>query len=240
MKALGRSELREARDRATSTLIAPPLPWPTSRVRADILTAGDHSNDFAGPQPAANAGSRDLPPLHGIERRLVRRAEALWRSLCPADGLPPLSALASLLAEPFGSQAVVFRIPHATQANPAPAPVAHGIGIRLKALGNSSGGTRSALMRRLGMLASDALADQRPALYDSETENPGIRASRHGPALMVRAIALPLCPPKGAAASVVVVASWREILSARDTRALQQELTTAIAWMQAHGFTGTA
>lgn len=236
MKALGRGELRELKDRATVMPPGQTQPWPVARARAEAPAAEVHA-DFASPQLAPGDGRRELPPVHGIERRLVRRVEALWHSLCEDDGLPPVSSLATLLAEPYGSQAALFRIPSRAPGKRA-AAVPHFVGNRLQAVGGGKGATRSALMRRLGLLASEALAGRRPAYFDSELESPGIRADSDGPALMVRAIALPVRQTRGSAASIVVVASWREILSARDTQALQQELATAIAWMQAHAFSG--
>ncbi len=239
MKELGSSELKSLKDRITATQQGPRSPWPTASVRAGPSSSGGHLHDFAQPMPPAQP-SNALPGMHGIERRLVRRAEALWLSLCDADALPPLAASAKLLAEPFGAQAALFRIPRPTRANPMPRPVPQLVGSRLEALGQGSGSTRSALLRRLTSLAADAHFDAEPAYYDSETECPGIRESRHGPALMVRAIALPLAPPPRGAACVVVIASWREILSAKDTRALQLELANAVQWMRSNGFSTPA
>lgn len=240
MKELGSTELNSLKEQISATQPGARSPWPTAAVRSSLPPAAGHRHDFAQPLPLVQPSLRDaahaLPVMHGIERRLVRRAEALWHSLCRDDGLPPLSASAKLLTEPFGAQAALFRIPQPTRANPMPQPVAQIVGSRLEALGQGSGSTRSALLRRLTSLAAQAHCDGEPTYYDSETECPGIRASRHGPALMVRAIALPLAPPARGAACVVVIASWREILSAKDTRALQQELANAVQWMRTNGF----
>ena len=214
------------------------------------------SPDSQPRQTDSRAGARGAPdavvpsPIPaGLERRLVRRAEALWNRLCAADGLPAAdkaTALpqadkaAALLEPPFASRAMLVRFatrPAAGSPNPQ-ASISH-VGDALPALcampdtipeggGGEDGRPRAPLAPRLVALAAAALRAGAVRHMSSDEEDPDGAARPH---LLLRAVALPFAPDANDHWSAVVIASWRKLLSADETAALHRELAAAIAWM---------
>jgi hypothetical protein len=193
------------------------------------------------PGPPAGAGLPDLaflipgePELPcGIERRLPRRAEALWNRLRAGDGLPPAGAAGRLLATPFAAQSLLL-------ARPTPgaeAEIAY-CGADLAALADAGAdGLRpdpapgASVPARLAALALEAIAAGAPRYLDSDLD-PDLPRQR--PPLLFRAVALPLAPGPGAAGgSAMAVVSWRRLLSPAETADLHRELAAAIGWLSA-------
>lgn len=194
--------------------------------RAPDLAAGP----ALAPRPAPGASE----PA-SVERRLVRRAEALWARLAGDAPLPCAEQAEELLRQPFAAQSLLVEMPAG-----APATVAF-VGDSLALLAGlgpgpaEENGVASHLGARLVGIARRAAMLGEPCHYDSDRE----RASTDGAdsQLLMRAIALPLSGVRGAAqgATAVVVASWRKLLSAEETRALHRELAAAIDWMHRQG-----
>lgn len=204
----------------------------------------------AEPEPATpNAQARVDAPLIGIERRLARRAEALWDALRGTSPLPDAAAAAALLGPPFSGFAMLLTMPVSTTSQPAlpaaPAlPHVGFVGEALAALGIVSHGPvvpdarpAAPLAARFAALAGQAVANEAPVSFDSEGTPARSGAGRHTPLLM-RAIALPCAPAGGAGHTVVIIVSWRALLSADETDALHRELAAAIGWMQANKLPG--
>jgi hypothetical protein len=198
----------------------------------------------AARQLAAPATSFPAAMEPGLERRLVRRAEALWDTLRMGAALPPASAAAALLRPPFATHAMLVTLSPAGGA----VPVISFTGEALLGLenaghqqdGEQDGGADGArpddsvptLHARLGQLGATAIRSGAPAHLDSDTD---IRPSGR-PQLLLRAVALPLAMQTGAipgtAARAVVVTSWRKLLSASETADLHRELAAAVDWMR--------
>lgn len=203
---------------------------PTDMIPADVFP-GDASAS-ASPVPLGAA-----LPMMGIERRLARRAEALWESLRGNSRLPPAAAAAGFLAPPFAD--------HAMQVGPArgPGPSSPGslavsfVGAALLKLGfvergwiQPDGAQSAPLGAQLVFLAQRAMASGTPLLLASESAQVGKRCEVVAP-LLLRAIALPFLADAGSAAQAIVITSWRLLLSADETVALHRELAAAIDWM---------
>lgn len=176
----------------------------------------------------------EASPPGGIERRLVRRAEALWANMKPDTGLPLPSATVQFLAAPLSGQALLIAVPEGAR----PVLVFAGEGIAAIARVEpgpmrADGGLQASLGERLAALAVQAVANGSPALLDSDFDAPA--GSGRRPHLLLRAIALPFAadPAQGCASTAIVVASWRKLLSAEETAALHRELAAAIDWMHA-------
>ncbi|QMW23725.1 hypothetical protein [Sandaracinobacteroides saxicola] len=168
-----------------------------------------------------------LPPLPlvaemGIERRLVRRAEALWSRLHSPDALPAGAHAETLLAYPFGPVAL-----HIAALDGAPRLVTAGCAIRRLLPRAALPGapldprpeTGAPLLSQAAALARLAHRRGWPARIDGEFPLDG-----HDGALLLRAVALPLADH-----SAILVASWRQLLGAAETRALQSEFLAAMA-----------
>ena len=177
-----------------------------------------------------------------VERRLVRRAEVLWARLAGDQPLPPAFLADELLRPPFRSQALVLEMP----IN-APARISF-VGETLSRLTNLSPGADSdaeiatRLGTRLVALARRAATLREAVHYDSDKERAQAAADGEDTQLLMRAIALPLSGvcgyrPEGETpgTTAVVIASWRKLLSAEETRALHRELAAAIDWMHRQG-----
>lgn len=179
-------------------------------------------------------------PTLGLERRLVRRAEAVWSHLCKDEKLPRLGDASLLLQAPFGNQsALVTRDPgfrdSASLHDGAGLRLSY-VGGRLAQLGIDSPGPLDELTdpgaRLFTALVAEALETGSTAHLASEDMESGIIARPGGPALLLRAVALPFAgaePADGnSAVAAIVIASWREFLSEGDTRALHAELARAV------------
>lgn len=232
-----------------------PLRSPWRRVRrgallndgeAEPAAAGEAGRDAHGDRGAEAAlptglGSAQAGPPLGIERRLVRRAEALWESLRAGAPLPPSQAAAAFHGRLFDEHAIELSLP------PHPAdPSSHAarivrIGQAVASLGLATPGSvapdiaiHAGVAERLAALAERAVALAEPVLLEIDTTAcpalPGM------PALLLRAVALPFAQGSHAAGpTVVVVASWRHLLPPEEAAAIQEELAAAIDWLRHHG-----
>lgn len=178
-------------------------------------------------------------PAALVERRLIRRAEALWVEHCPEGGLPPASALSAFAAPGFAEHSLLFSAggapgeprlrPHRAGAALAP----------LLASGRCVGDPPAPLSQGLAGLAARALAQGGPA----ELEVEPAPAGQDEPGLLLRAIALPFGPARGGrsapgatpSGAVLVVASWRQLLSAEETHTLHRELAQALGRLRQPG-----
>jgi len=252
------SLVRIARGRPAS-----PALWKQKPPRGEAAERLDHllpeglACDTVSAAPAPGQGTPALQagsdaPLIGIERRLARRAEALWDALRGAAPMPDASAAAALLGPPFSGHAMLLKMPPASAPQPAqqrlpaaPAlPHISFVGEALASLAVVFHGPVvpdarpvAPLDARFAALAQQAVATQAPAPFDSEGSPARSGAGRQTPLLM-RAIALPCAPAGSAGHTVVIIVSWRELLSADETDALHRELAAAIGWMHAHKISG--
>lgn len=173
----------------------------------------------------------------GVERRLVRRAEVLWAQLAGDAPMPPSTAAEELLRPPFASQGLLVEIPAGSPA------ALVSVGDSLALLSGLSPGSAdeaaasSRLGRRLLALARRAATLGQPCLYDSDEDRAAAAPGSADSQLLMRAIALPHAGVRdgGPGATAVVVASWRKLLSAEETRALHRELAAAMDWMHRQG-----
>ncbi|WP_199555566.1 hypothetical protein [Sandaracinobacteroides hominis] len=182
---------------------------------------------------APRMGSGQVAP-GGIERRLVRRAETMWLGMKPEGELPVASAALQFVAAAMAGQALLLSLPEGGDPELLFAGEAISALARIEpGLARADSRSNATLAERLVALAVRAVATGAPALMDSDGEaDAGGRGRAH---LLLRAIALPFRPDNAAdgAPAAVVVASWRKLLSARETAALHRELAAAIDWM--HG-----
>ncbi len=206
----------------------------------------------------AAASFRWIGPA-GVERRLSERAELLWRKLAGPDTMPDSARIRELLRPPFLGQSLLVETSAAE-----PKRIAF-VGEALAALtglhSDSPAGDATPLGARLVRLAARSAREGRPCRYESDL--PSVEKSgADGDRFLTRAIALPFAatsfapspfapsplaappvatPPiantaqQAAGYSIVVVASWRKLLSAEETRALHRELAAAIDWMHRQG-----
>jgi hypothetical protein len=238
-----------------------PLPPPTL-WRHERRGAIPHDADIAtpsGPQPRAEpsrespGGLEPGPPL-GIERRLVRRAEALWDTLRAGAPLPPAAAAQAFRGRLFEDHSVDLALPPRRTGRPAGAPHMVRIGQALASLGlpppgHPSGFAGAAIPDRFAALAEEAATLGKPALLEmdtSETLHPPAVPSAGplaAPAILLRAVALPFAPPEAdppsgkgpAGQGVVVVASWRHLLPPDEAAALCRELERAVGQLRHPG-----
>ncbi len=209
------------------------LPWKVRSI-GETLPLGPAAPAFA--EPSEIVGGDQGSDLVGIERRLVRRAEALWDSLRGADALPAAGVgAAALLRPPFASHAMLVTL--TSGADPG-SPEVGFVGQALQGLVKSGGATEAGVPRldlRLSALGARAIRSRAPALLDSDDDPPPARPpSADRPHLLLRAIALPLAAGNGDG-SAIVVTSWRKLLSSAETAELHRELAAAIDWMHQLG-----
>jgi hypothetical protein len=245
MEQLAGDTIERLLAQARSGGLAPDGAAPPGRQHSPELWARAAPALRAVPAPALGRSVSSGAPVSpiGIERRLVRRAEAHWARLAddrPDAALPPAALAAELLAPPFAPQALLVQMPappfDPATAGPRIAFAGEGLeALHLRVPGGSApdrhphAAADAALGTRLLDLAARAARERQPAHFDSESEP---RPAGLRPSLLVRAVALPFAPPPGGGASVVVVASWRQLLSSQETAALHRELAAAIDWMQ--------
>lgn len=191
----------------------------------------------APPAPVASAAA-PAPAPGTVERRLGRRAEALWASLpAGAGGLPDARGADRLLDPPFGAHALLVGLPPAgAPAGAAPRMLHVGRGlVALAAAAPGSGypGGPSPLTTRLVALACAAAAGGRVLHLESGDigDDTGAAAPDGSGSLVWRAIGLPFAASADSGPLAVVIASWRRRLSAAETAALHRELAAAIDWM---------
>ncbi|WP_448580450.1 hypothetical protein [Thermaurantiacus sp.] len=181
---------------------------------------------------AALSGPFQGLPSALVERRLIRRAETLWDELRGERPMPPATALASFSGAGFADYSLLF----------APADRAGQEELRLLRTGPAlaallgshpaTGAPPAWLLSRLAALAATAATSGRPVGLEL---GPGQGAEDQGRAeLLLRAIALPFARSPGAMpgradvrAAVLVLVSWRQLLSAEETQALHRELADA-------------
>ncbi len=211
-------------------------PWPVAQRR------GRHADEGLAVLDEAVPGL-PLPglPLFGVERRLVRRAEAVWEQLRPAGGLPPAAAIHAFETPMFTDSAMLCALPPHPLDPGCAAPRILRVGRKLVELGirqtgpvTADGGARATLAARLAALVERATAQGGPVVV--EIDSPGGSAGKRETGVLLRAIALPFASPAtdaGPAGPVaVVIASWRTLLSAAETADLQRELAAALAWLR--------
>ncbi|WP_194744751.1 hypothetical protein [Thermaurantiacus tibetensis] len=212
-------------------------PWPRGQRH------GPHA-DSSPADPGALALPPVAMPVLGLERRLVRRAEAVWEQLRPAGSLPPAAAIHAFETPLFAESAALFALPPHPLAPDCPHPRILRIGTRLGELGLVEPGPvapdtapAATVAARLAAMVARAVAEGAPVVVEIDTTAAGPRSggadSRRG--ILLRAIALPFAPPPREAPAghlAVVVASWRTLLSAEETADLQRELAAAMEWLR--------
>ena len=170
---------------------------------------------FAGRGIAASALIAGSP----VERRLGRRAETIWRRATAEEWME--IATIQLMAPPFAANCALFS-------------VRDGHDPHLGFVGEMLGGTfamrlgpvpaihrvRAPAASRLAALAADAVATRVPVRLEdpfwSEADN-----------FLLRAIALPMqVTPKGA--TVIVIASWRQLLDSEAADCIEAELARTV------------
>jgi|GEM_PF-7095230 len=234
----------------TGTLAADPGGAPWARRQTATDPSGIPAFTSACGQPAVryDYGGECLPMPIGIERRLVRRAEARWISLRQGDALPEAAAAGALLAPPFASRAMLISFPglatdvdDSGTVDPGTKALFSHVGEALATLCELPDGQVMAdaspaapLASRLAALAESSLRSGAACLMDSDEDGAANPANGTRPELLLRAIALPLAPARNGMAGSVVVASWRKLLSRKETAALHRELATAVTWMHHH------
>jgi len=222
----------------------PRTPWakrdPAAQPHASSVQSVPSNAGCMGAAADEGCGEGQLMPI-GIERRLVRRAEARWASLRHDGALPDVSAASALLGPPFAGRAMLIsfsQLPTSPDLTASSARVSH-IGEALAALCDVSdrvvaadGDPAAPLAERLVSLAASAIRSGSVRHLDSDEDSTGGSADGPRPHLLLRAVALPLAPARNGGASAIVIASWRKLLSQDETVALHLELATAIAWMR--------
>lgn len=178
-------------------------PFPRRRVRD------------SGFQPTPGVDKGPVAPL-GIERRIVRRAEAVWQGLLGGQQLPPAAAAKILLKPPFSTGAMLLVDRRITYVGEG----LLGLGVELSPSIRRAG----SLAARLTELGISAIHNKCPMLFD--TDNYPDEEQLAG--LLARAIALPLAPSPAGAHSAVIVASWRRLLPDDKADVLQREFSAAM------------
>lgn len=187
------------------------------------------------------SGSRWIGPA-SVERRISERAELLWKKLAGTATMPDLQQLPELLRPPFLGQSMLVE----TQAT-AEAKTTAKIAYVGEALGAVTGlrpdapaapdATARSFGARMVRLALKSARTGMVCRYESDLSE--IEATIRDPEkqILTRAVALPFAAAgqHTACYSIVVVASWRQLLSAEETRALHRELAAAIDWMHRQG-----
>ncbi len=219
-------------------------PWP----------AGTRSGAHADARAGLAVGPAEALPLIGVERRLVRRAEALWDQLRQPGGLPEAGAIKVLETPMFADNAVLFALPPHPSDPCCRLPRILRVGRKIAELGIVSagpvaadGGAEATVAARLAALVERAVAGRAPVVVEIDAPDRasggapgdparGDAARRQQPGLLLRAIALPFAAPGGMSAPAgplaVVIASWRMLLSADEAADLQRELAAALEWLR--------
>lgn len=199
---------------------------------------GCRSRRQAAEEAIASAPMWSSMPI--IERRTVRRAEAIWAQLAAHQHLPDPVKVDELLRNRMGRRSMLLQTPH-----DAPAQIVC-VGDRLSVLtGLVSGvvpdiiGQSTALGAELIALAEKAILAAAPCQFESgadaahDIDNSRSDNRANNLQLLMRAVALPFARPgrPDKAGSAVVVTSWRKLLSREETRALHRELRAAMHWI---------
>ncbi len=214
----------------------------------------------AGHPPLHDARQRGWPEWEGqavIERRMVRRAEAMWLGIggdTQPDALPDGREARAFLRPQFGANALLCEAadgeaPMIVEAGPAllsladfqPGPLLASAGQPGRTAERASGSAMHQpggclhIGRVLAELGERTMRLGQRCRFDADTAQLPLGA--HGPLrppMLVRAIGLPfertLSGRPGR--SAVVVASWRKLLSTEETRALHAELAAALDWIK--------
>lgn len=194
---------------------------PESWMRA--LLDGAPADTEPRPHGAAHAdfGAFEQLPAGAAERRLVNRAERLWREAHAPDGaLPSLDRLGALFAEPFRAQSVLLifgdrarPLATATQVGEALLPL--GVEPSSAVVPDDAGGPE---VGRLAALAWRAVHMGAPSRMQPQGEQATI---------LMRATALPVAAPRPSGAALVIL-SWRQLLPEGEADVLRRELARAL------------
>ncbi len=264
---VGPAHPRAAPDAPRAAAAGGAQPFPRAAPRGPHVAADPAGQE--APAPAAGAlpavaAAADLPaepPVRGVERRLVRRAEALWEALL-ADRAPPARAgggaaravpdagqVQRFLVPPFGAQAVLLAFPPhpADPDSDLPRIVEAGeavraLGLCLRGTVVPDGRTEAPAADQLAMLAARAVALGEPVRFERDAlalpQPPGEVPPGPGEglqSLLLRAIALPFAARPGCGPQAVVILSWRKLLSEAEALRLSEELRAAVAALQRAG-----
>lgn len=245
MEQLTTRDIRQLLARASGRPANPQQqPWthrdgPTLGLHTPEPARGRDAVAETGAETGAETSLAADPLLAGVERRLVRRAEALWEALREGDALPPATSAPALLEPPFSSHAMLVTL-SAQSATGLCASISH-VGSSLAELdlvapGPAEPDPRPAapLAARLVALAERAIFAGEPAAMDSDDAPPSALRAGAPPTVLMRAVALPLATAADGKRAAVVVTSWRRLLSTDETAALHRELAAAIDWLQQH------
>ncbi|WP_448586991.1 hypothetical protein [Thermaurantiacus sp.] len=177
-----------------------------------------------------------------MERRLVRRAEALWDQLRGDSDLPVAAAATLFASPPFADHSLELTFPPDPDGKHPPLPHLGRIGEALTGLGLLGPGPvapdarpDAPLRERLAALSEQALRLRTPAFLETDTTRQGPSNPEAARGILLRAVALPFRPPRGQPArgpTAIVVASCRQLLSEVETQALHGELAAAIDWLK--------
>lgn len=199
--------------------------------------ATGHGQPAAGRDPAESSGARWIGPA-SVERRLAERAEQLWRKLAGDGDLPDSGRLTELLRPPFLGQSLLVETADTEAARIAFVGEALGAltGLRVDTPASPSAAA-TPFGARLVRLAAKSARLAAPCRYESDLPSIEKSSGDDKEQILTRAIALPFAArePQAVGYSIVVVASWRKLLSAEETRVLYRELAAAIDWMHKQG-----
>lgn len=220
-------------------------PFPRKPPSGFHVTEGaGREADPAGPCAVQGEGL-GCDPAIGVERRLVRRAEALWDRLRAGRRLPAADCARAFGRAPFAANALVVAFPPHPGSpggdGPEPArrqqPCLLEVGEGLALLGLAPGpvpmgdGAAGTVADEFITLAARAAVLAEPVLLERDSlQLPGdpARPADGLGAMLMRAVALPFAPPAGAGPLAVVVVSWRRLLSEAETARLARELESAV------------
>lgn len=177
--------------------------------------------------------------LAKVERRLSERAEQLWKKLAGDAVMPDSSHMAELLRPPFLGNLLLVETSGANFAD-GKARIAFigeallevtGLQSDMSADPETAGNPFGACLLRI---AAEAAQIGAPCRYENDLSAVKAAKGDTQDQILTRAIAMPFAPlPQGTARfSIVVVAAWRQLLSAEETRVLHRELAAAIDWLQ--------
>lgn len=219
---------------------------------ADDIVAGIGADGrrWIDPAPAAGRGNQaalairtaaDSAFHQSVERRVVRRAEALWRRLAGERSLPAAASVGELLHLAIRGKALLLQN-HADSPSQLVFVGEHLMNLTGLAAGQLSRVRQecNALGESLVALAEQAIRTATLCWFESGGEGGQHRDNSRADnrdsnlQLLMRAVALPFAARGSTtqAGSAVVVASWRRLLSREETRALHRELRAAMDWIQ--------